>query len=549
MSPLPASPAPQQPSAPAARARRWSSGSVRCAACRSNIRARARPGTWPGSRRRSYTQCRRRRRCRRAPASRTGPATWRCASAWRATAGWRWTNCGAAPGSARACGVPAGMASPRPCRPATKACCWWPAIRRRAPRWTGSRPAPRTVARRRPWRHPRRAFLAADPQPALLDGEAQAVEFNQASLPCLASGRARPGALTSRPTMGNWRAPAWAGAALGEWRRSATDASCSGSSFPDSAEARVLARCQTPPPACAASARRRPAGCTGLITENTTDLISRHTLDAFFLDASPASWTLLGYWPEELRGRPAQALFHPQDRGPGAARARSAGAGRLPDITYRIRHCDGRYRWFETASRAIRETYTGAVVEVVSVSRDVTRRVEAEENRRRLAEVVEANTDLVLFVEHGGRVTTQSFGTRRPRHRRRAGRRRRWNTCWPATPRRGWPKRVGDRRAMAACGAARGACNRRTASVAASLAGVAGPSRAAGALLLAGGPRHDRTRTARGSAVTRTNCAHCAAGHSRRTGLGHRPRDQPAAGGGDARQRQPALPGRPRQPA
>ncbi|MGV8462349.1 PAS domain S-box protein, partial [Pseudomonas aeruginosa] len=29
----------------------------------------------------------------------------------------------------------------------------------------------------------------------------------------------------------------------------------------------------------------------------------------------------------------------------------------------------------------------------------------AEENRRRLAEVVEANTDLVLFVEHGGRVT------------------------------------------------------------------------------------------------------------------------------------------------
>ncbi|MBD4678135.1 PAS domain S-box protein, partial [Xanthomonas citri pv. citri] len=48
-----------------------------------------------------------------------------------------------------------------------------------------------------------------------------------------------------------------------------------------------------------------------LITENTTDLISRHTLDGIFLDASPASWTLLGYWPEELRGRPAQALFHP----------------------------------------------------------------------------------------------------------------------------------------------------------------------------------------------------------------------------------------------
>ena len=41
-------------------------------------------------------------------------------------------------------------------------------------------------------------------------------------------------------------------------------------------------------------------------------------------------------------------------------------------MTYRIRHRDGHYLWFETASRAIRETYTGAVVEVVSVSRDIT---------------------------------------------------------------------------------------------------------------------------------------------------------------------------------
>ncbi len=59
-------------------------------------------------------------------------------------------------------------------------------------------------------------------------------------------------------------------------------------------------------------------------------------------------------------------------------------------MTYRIRHRRGHYLWFETASHAIRETYTGAVVEVVSVTRDITARVQAEENRRRLAEVVEA---------------------------------------------------------------------------------------------------------------------------------------------------------------
>ncbi|KAB0734217.1 PAS domain S-box protein, partial [Pseudomonas aeruginosa] len=252
-------------------------------------------------------------------------------------------------------------------------------------------------------------FLAADPQPALLlDGQAQAVEFNQAFLALLGE----------RPREA-WRAflPANHGqlvrASLGQARAlGEVEAECDGrillwQFIPDSAEGRVLARCRD---ATASLRGEREAARASrlyrLITENTTDLISRHTLDGVFLDASPASWTLLGYWPEELRGRPAQALFHPRDRGQVALRAREAleQDGYLT-ITYRIRHRDGRYRWFETASRAIRETYTGAVVEVVSVSRDVTRRVEAEENRRRLAEVVEANTDLVLFVDAGGCLT------------------------------------------------------------------------------------------------------------------------------------------------
>ena len=128
-----------------------------------------------------------------------------------------------------------------------------------------------------------------------------------------------------------------------------------------------------------------------LITENTTDLISRHTPDGRFLDASPASWTLLGYWPEALRGTQAQRLFHPQDLAGVMLEARDAlHVEGYHTMTYRIRHEAGHYLWFETASRAIRETYTGDVVEVVSVSRDITPRVQAEENRRRLADVVEA---------------------------------------------------------------------------------------------------------------------------------------------------------------
>ncbi|UXY51364.1 PAS domain-containing sensor histidine kinase [Pseudomonas tohonis] len=176
---------------------------------------------------------------------------------------------------------------------------------------------------------------------------------------------------------------------------------------PDPQEQRVLARCrEATEQVLAEREAARARRLYRLITENTTDVISRHTPDGRFLDASPASWTLLGYWPEELRGRFAQGLFHAQDLARSIQRARDAlETDGYHTMTYRIRHRDGRYLWFETASRAIRETYTGAVVEVVSVSRDITARVQAEENKRRLAEVVEANTDPVLFIDADERVT------------------------------------------------------------------------------------------------------------------------------------------------
>lgn len=151
-----------------------------------------------------------------------------------------------------------------------------------------------------------------------------------------------------------------------------------------------------------------------LITENTTDLISRHTPDGCFLDASPASFRLLGYWPEELRGVAVQSLLHPQDRQQSLLLASQAlEQDGYQTMTCRVRHRDGRDLWFEIASRAIRETYTGAVVEIVSVSRDITVRIEAQENRRRLAEVVEANTDLVLFTDTAGQLTYLNLSARR----------------------------------------------------------------------------------------------------------------------------------------
>ncbi|EWC42591.1 PAS domain S-box protein [Stutzerimonas stutzeri] len=260
-------------------------------------------------------------------------------------------------------------------------------------------------------------LLGLDPQPSLLlDDHARPIELNAALLALLAD-RPLDELLRFLPV----NHAALVGACLAQQRAIEGVEAEYGQRIliwtfiPDPTQNRVLARCreateQVLAERDAARARR----LYRLITENTTDLISRHAPDGRFLDASPAAWRLLGYWPEELRGKLVEAFFHPEDRAQLPARSRDAlEVDGYHTMTYRVRHRDGHYLWFETASHAIRETYTGAVVEVVSVSRDITARVQAEENRRRLAEVVEVNTDLVLFIDAEGRVTYLNPAARR----------------------------------------------------------------------------------------------------------------------------------------
>ncbi|MFI8745098.1 sensor histidine kinase [Pseudomonas sp. NPDC077186] len=246
-------------------------------------------------------------------------------------------------------------------------------------------------------------LLSADPQPALLlDARARPLEFNQA-LQALLDERplARVGELLPVNHLPLVRACLQQSRAIEAVEAQDGERILIWSFIPDVAEQRVLARCREATQEIreqreAARARR----LYRLITENTTDLISRHTPDGVFLDATPASWTLLGYWPEELRGMAVDGLLHAQDQLQQAKQAREAlEQDGYHTMTYRIRHRDGHYLWFETASRAIRETYTGAVVEVVSVSRDITARIQAEENKRRLEDELAHTTRLITLGE------------------------------------------------------------------------------------------------------------------------------------------------------
>lgn len=248
-----------------------------------------------------------------------------------------------------------------------------------------------------------RGWLATDPQPSLLlDEQARILEANAAFLSLLgAEPLSRAGDYLPvnhlplvRSCLAQRRAIEALEVQVGErfllW-----------SFIPEPGTATVLARCREASEEIrngreAAKARR----LYRLITENTTDLISRHTPDGRFLDASPASWTLLGYWPEQLRGRFLSELFHPQESQYLLGHEQEAlEQDGYHTMTYRIRHQQGHYLWFETASRAIRETYTGAVVEIVSVSRDISARVQAEANKRRLEDELAHTTRLITLGE------------------------------------------------------------------------------------------------------------------------------------------------------
>ncbi|MGC9502115.1 response regulator [Baaleninema sp.] len=120
-----------------------------------------------------------------------------------------------------------------------------------------------------------------------------------------------------------------------------------------------------------------------LMAENSTDLIARQRPDGTFIYASPACEVLLGYKPEELVHKQARDLVHPEDLESflsSTVEALSSPAALT--ISYRIRHKDGHYVWFETTSRAVCDPNTQEVREVVTVSRDITERKLAEEDLR-----------------------------------------------------------------------------------------------------------------------------------------------------------------------
>ncbi|WP_042444011.1 response regulator [Azospirillum sp. B510] len=140
------------------------------------------------------------------------------------------------------------------------------------------------------------------------------------------------------------------------------------------------------------------------LARGVTDIIGRIGLDGVRRFCSESTRDRLGSPPAELVGRPLVERMHPDDRD-----AAAAGLSRLtperPTLktTYRLRHADGRWLWFEAAVRLVTDDW-GAPQEYVSVERDITSRkiMEAElQDARQAAEAASrGKTEFLASLSH-----------------------------------------------------------------------------------------------------------------------------------------------------
>lgn len=137
-------------------------------------------------------------------------------------------------------------------------------------------------------------------------------------------------------------------------------------------------------PVAATAARNHPGGQRpgrqpAELLDDLPDVVARIGADGVIRYVSPSAVAVLGMEPECLVGRHVHDFVHPDDVLPFARVVGRAGDTVAPTSTvHRLRRGDGSYGWYETTVRARHDPLTGAVYDVVSVTRSASVRVVTE---------------------------------------------------------------------------------------------------------------------------------------------------------------------------
>ena len=115
----------------------------------------------------------------------------------------------------------------------------------------------------------------------------------------------------------------------------------------------------------------------GIMAEESSDIIVLHE-NGEAVWASNALRRLLGRTAEDMRGDKYLALVHPDDQDEARKIIGQPPSGETWTATYRVRHADGHYVWFEVSTRGVYDENTGDFRREISVGRDVTERKRQE---------------------------------------------------------------------------------------------------------------------------------------------------------------------------
>jgi PAS domain S-box-containing protein len=116
-----------------------------------------------------------------------------------------------------------------------------------------------------------------------------------------------------------------------------------------------------------------------LLAENATDMIAGHELDGTINYVSSAGETLTGWRPDEIVGKDAYELIHPDDHEHVRA-AHERLLHRLQPVryVYRLRRKDGTWTWVESNTRVVRDQRSRPTG-LQSATRDITATKQAVE--------------------------------------------------------------------------------------------------------------------------------------------------------------------------
>ena len=127
-----------------------------------------------------------------------------------------------------------------------------------------------------------------------------------------------------------------------------------------------------------------------LMAEEASDIVILHEPDGSVFFASSALERILKHTVDQIEHSKFLDLVHPDDVEEVAKIHAVPLPGQTLTATYRVRHGDGHYVWLEVTTRGVYDQQTGALCNLISVSRDVTQRMNHELKTKAAQERAEA---------------------------------------------------------------------------------------------------------------------------------------------------------------